>query len=319
MARDEPPATPRTPRSLFTAGGTEQPTGSKEERERLKRERREQAALEKQQRKDSRAAGSRFTMEAMVEKAMRMLQPISGEGRKALNANLKDSRIPSALIRNSRGLAFLTIAKAGVLVGVQGGHGVVIVRQADGNWSLPCAFQTGGVSCGVMVGASVVDLLLVFNSEEQLKILSSKSIVKLGTDLELAIGPFGRNLQAGVAAGRKTAAGCAAYSFSKGAYGGLSVDGVALWPHTSENRRFYGEPVAPQDLFAGNVTPTAAVREALGPFYEVLAAVDVLTQRRRPSSDQTVSSAAALPTPREAAAPLPDAMRTLMKEAGPAI
>lgn len=41
----------------------------------------------------------------------------------------------------------------------------------------------------------MVDLLLVFNSEEQLKILSSKSIVKLGTDLELAVGPFGRNLQ----------------------------------------------------------------------------------------------------------------------------
>lgn len=43
----------------------------------------------------------------------------------------------------------------------------------------------------------MVDLLLVINTEEQLKVLTSSGMVKLGADLEVSVGPLGRNAQVG--------------------------------------------------------------------------------------------------------------------------
>eukprot|EP00668_Euglena_longa_P004563 GGOE01005328.1.p1 GENE.GGOE01005328.1~~GGOE01005328.1.p1 ORF type:complete len:384 (-),score=131.42 GGOE01005328.1:665-1765(-) len=230
-------------------------SGSKDKKKE-KEEKKQQKALEKarkKEEKDQKKSTGRLRMDGMIDKAIRMFCPITGEGKRTINAKIKDQRIPSTLIRSAKGLAFLTIAKSGLVIGVQAGLGIVIGRKPDGKWSPPCAFRTGGLSCGVLIGASVVDLLLVINTEEQLKVLTSSGMVKLGADLEVSVGPVGRNAQASVAAGNKGVAGCYAYSFSKGMFGGVSLDGVMLVPNDTENARFYGQPVKPKDIFVGDV------------------------------------------------------------------
>jgi len=306
-------------RNSHDSAGT---SSKKNDKARLKQEKKDQKAAEKARKKEEKDAKKtgRLHMDGMIDKAIRMLYPITREGRKTINASIKDEIISSALIRKAKGLAFLTIAKTSFFVGMQGGLGIIIGRKPDGGWSPPCAFGTGGVSAGIMLGVSVVDLLLIINTEEQLKILSSKGMVKLGADLEVTIGPLGRNAQAAVAAGTKGVAGVYAYSFSKGIYGGISLDGCAIWPYDAENERFYGQKVSTQDLFAGHVEVThPRARDLLDRFNETLVTMGERTHRRSrttSSGNLTGDDASPSTTDDNSEDPVPDAVLNYLKERG---
>lgn len=194
-------------------------------------------------------------MDGMLDKAARMLDPVSGDS-KSVSTILKDQRIPSRFIKTAEGLAFLTVVKAGFAwFGAEVGAGIVVARRPDGGWSPPAAFQTGGVCGGWMLGASVIDVVLVINSAEQMKALQSKAMVKLGGDMQATLGPLGRDLQASVAGGTKGVAGCYAYSYSKGLFAGITVDAGSLWANGAENRKFYGPEVTTEAIFSGVARP----------------------------------------------------------------
>ena len=50
-----------------------------------------------------------------------------------------DKSIPLAILKGAKGLASLTVAKAGVLLAYKLGTGLVISRRSDGSWSAPSA------------------------------------------------------------------------------------------------------------------------------------------------------------------------------------
>ena len=74
-----------------------------------------------------------------------------------------DKSIPLAILKGAKGLAILTVAKAGVLLAYKLGTGLVISRRSDGSWSAPSA-----IFCWFRMGCSgsnkIVMLLLVFIS-----------------------------------------------------------------------------------------------------------------------------------------------------------
>lgn len=56
------------------------------------------------------------------------------------NPNLSaDKQIPLELLQNAKGLAFLTVVKAGFIWTGKVGTGLVIAKLADGRWSGPSA------------------------------------------------------------------------------------------------------------------------------------------------------------------------------------
>jgi len=55
--------------------------------------------------------------------------------------------IPTAVLRGAKGLAIMTVTKAGFVVAGRGGKGVVIARTGKG-WSGPSAIGTGGAGFG---------------------------------------------------------------------------------------------------------------------------------------------------------------------------
>lgn len=71
-----------------------------------------------------------------------------------------DKSIPLAVLKGAKGLAILTVAKAGVLVAYKLGTGLVISRRSDGSWSAPSAI----VSVGLGWGAQVTTLLVLSTS-----------------------------------------------------------------------------------------------------------------------------------------------------------
>ena len=67
---------------------------------------------------------------------------------------MPEKGIPEKILRDAKGLAILTVVKAGFLVSAQGGKGIVIARTKDG-WSGPAGIGTGGAGFGLQIGAQV--------------------------------------------------------------------------------------------------------------------------------------------------------------------
>jgi lipid-binding SYLF domain-containing protein len=98
--------------------------------------------------------------------------------------------IPDAVLRDARGLAILTVLKAGFMFSGEGGWGVVVARTPRG-WSGPSAIGTGGAGFGLQIGGEVTELVLVLNTPAAVDAFAHRATVKLGGDLSVAAGPRG--------------------------------------------------------------------------------------------------------------------------------
>src|ERR1043166_3061074 len=78
---------------------------------------------------------------------------------------MPEKGIPEAVLRDAKGLAILTVLKAGFIFSGQGGWGVVVARTAHG-WSGPSAIGTGGAGFGFQGGAEGTEFVLVLNTPE---------------------------------------------------------------------------------------------------------------------------------------------------------
>src|SRR5262249_55552696 len=153
----------------------------------------------------------------------------------------------------AKGLAILTVLKAGLLFSGQGGLGLVVARRTSGwlniaygraaGWSGPSAIATGGAGFGFQVGAEVTDYVMVLNTDDAVKAFSRDGNVTLGGDLSVAAGPVGR----AASAGPPTAA-IYSYSRSKGLFAGFSITGTVMVTRNGANAKYYGRNVTPAEI-----------------------------------------------------------------------
>ena len=78
-----------------------------------------------------------------------------------------EKAIPQAVLRDARGLALMTVVKAGFGFSGRGGTGVVVARTKNG-WGGPSAIGTGGVGFGFQIGAEVMEFVMVLNTATRL-------------------------------------------------------------------------------------------------------------------------------------------------------
>ncbi|KAL7753545.1 hypothetical protein RI367_001320 [Sorochytrium milnesiophthora] len=170
-----------------------------------------------------------------------------------------DQFIPNDILNRAKGVAILTVIKAGFVWAGRAGSGLALARLPDGSWSAPSAIGTAGMSFGGQIGAEVTDFVIVLNTESAVKAFSHGGNVTLGGNLSVSAGPWGRT---GEVAG--TVANMAAiysYSKSKGLFAGISIEGSVIIERKDENARFYKAPVTSQQLLQGHITPPAEARE----------------------------------------------------------
>jgi lipid-binding SYLF domain-containing protein len=123
-----------------------------------------------------------------------------------------------------------------------------------------------GGSLGIQFGGSMSDMVFTIMNEAAVdKLISDK--VKLGADMEIAVGRIG----AGVGAGITTQFGEDVYAFSKskGLYGGVALDGTVVAPKHDWNETYYGRPVDPMKIVrepAARNTQIAALHDSLRRF-----------------------------------------------------
>jgi lipid-binding SYLF domain-containing protein len=145
-------------------------------------------------------------------------------------------------IKKAKGvLIYPQVLKAGFVLGGSGGNGVLLVKDAKGEWSNPAFYTMGAVSFGLQIGGEAAEVILLVNSQKGVdSLLASK--VKLGGDASIALGPVG--------AGGKTdlTADFISYAKSKGLYAGMNLEGSVIDVREGLNKAYYGKPTTPVDI-----------------------------------------------------------------------
>ncbi|GME71650.1 unnamed protein product [Ambrosiozyma monospora] len=169
-----------------------------------------------------------------------------------------DQVIPHEVLLNAKGLAIITVLKAGFLFSGRAGSGVVVARLPDGTWSAPSAIVTAGAGVGGQVGAEVTDFVFILNTESAVKSFAQYGSVTLGGNLSVAAGPLGRNAEVAGSASLKSVAPVFSYSKTKGLFAGVSVEGSVLVERREANRKFYGSQCKAAQVLSGRVAPPPA-------------------------------------------------------------
>jgi len=205
-----------------------------------------------------------FSMSAEIKKACQSIENFFGH---CQNAMLQDQYIPATLLRQAKGIAFLTVVKAGFLFSGRFGTGIVVGHDRRGSWTAPSAIGLAGVGWGAQIGGEVSDFVIILNTEAAVDAFSGKGQVSLGSQIGLAAGPLGRTGDISVNVGDGGMAPCYTYSQSKGLFVGVSLEGALITERADVNQNFYGKHYEPRELLSGRIPrPNAAepLYKALG-------------------------------------------------------
>lgn len=156
--------------------------------------------------------------------------------------------IPRGMIKNCKGIILLSVVEAGFIFSGNVGTGVVIAHKYDETWSPPSAIGLGGIGWGFMVGAEVKDIVICVMDDTTLDTLSGEHQVKIGGQISATVGPVGREAEAALNLSEKGVGGTYSYTFSKGFFGGISLETAVLNVRSKENSRFYGKSVNAKDI-----------------------------------------------------------------------
>lgn len=199
--------------------------------------------------------------------------------------------IPPAMFGKAEGVAiFPDMIKGGFILGVNYGKGVLLVRRPDRSWSPPVMVTMGGGSLGFQAGVQSADIVLIFATPRSLNGILNGQKVTLGADASVALGPIGRQANAGTDA--KLGAEIYSYARSRGLFLGVSINGADLSVDNNANAMLYGRfGVTPADVFAAR---------GLAFHNEVKLLIDDLNAR-----SQIATAPVAVPPPQAVPQPIP--------------
>ncbi|KAJ3038316.1 hypothetical protein HDV00_000827 [Rhizophlyctis rosea] len=169
------------------------------------------------------------------------------------NNQMDSALIPSKVIANAKGIAVLTIIKAGFVWSGRAGSGLVVARLPDGKWSAPSAIGAAGVGFGGQIGAQITDCVFILNNDDAVKAFAHGGNITLGANLSVAAGPKGRSAEGAGAV--LNLAPVYSYSKSKGLFVGVSLEGSVIITRNDANKELYGRKIDPSELLSGAIPP----------------------------------------------------------------
>lgn len=170
-----------------------------------------------------------------------------------------DDIIPADILQHCRGVAILSIVKAGFIWSGRIGSGVVCARLPDGSWSGPSAIGTAGMGVGGQIGAQLTEVVMILNTDEAVRAFEQNASVQLGSNVSVAAGPVGRSGEISAAVNSGNVAAVYSYSKSKGLFAGVSFEGSAVLQRKDVNMEFYGRAAPPSQVLSGEIIPPADV------------------------------------------------------------
>src|SRR4030042_2567251 len=159
-----------------------------------------------------------------------------------------DKSIPQDLLDKCQCVAVIPGMKKGAFIfGGNYGKGVVSCRTdgGQGPWSAPSMIMMSGGSFGLQIGVQSTDLVLVIMNLSGIESLLDSKFT-LGAGAAVAAGPVGRNASAKTDA--LLTAKILAYSRSRGAFAGLSLNGEVVRSDMDANFVVYKKQLAPRRM-----------------------------------------------------------------------
>jgi len=131
------------------------------------------------------------------------------------------------------------------LIGAAGGKGVLLAHDfVHGGWSSPAFYNMSVASVGLQAGFDSSEVILVIQTFAGLERFYGAGTVKFGLDAGFAIGPWGEGGTAGL--------DIVTFASSKGLFGGMSFDGLAVTASDGSNEAYYGKSVKPEEILTTN-------------------------------------------------------------------
>ena len=138
------------------------------------------------------------------------------------------------------------LIKGGFIFGGAGGRAVLIARdKLTEEWSQPVFLTSLAVSWGLQIGGKSSQVILLIRTERGLEEFYTSS-VNLGVEASIAVGPHGATGAAATAPTLK--ADYLSFAKSKGAFGGLSLEGSTMRINSKWNAEYYGKEVRSTDI-----------------------------------------------------------------------
>ena len=159
------------------------------------------------------------------------------------------------LLRQARAILIVpSLVKGGFVFGAEGGEGVLLARTRHG-WSSPAFYTLGSASFGLQIGLELAQLVMFVMSDRALHAIERDKF-KLGAGAGLTVVTVGANAQA--ATGGNLSGDIIVWSSTKGAYGGLTLEGSIVAPESDANADFYGHRISVREILADKATNPAA-------------------------------------------------------------
>jgi lipid-binding SYLF domain-containing protein len=157
--------------------------------------------------------------------------------------------IPPMVWQRARGVIITNQFKAGFIFGVKGGNGVVMVKKADGKWSLPVMIDAGEASLGLQVGGKTVETVYIITDDQTPRKLFQGRF-NVGVDANAVAGPKWAEVESVNKEILETPV--LVYTKAKGLFAGATLKAGYITRNDDANREFYNTEYTMPELLYGN-------------------------------------------------------------------
>jgi SH3 domain-containing YSC84-like protein 1 len=166
--------------------------------------------------------------------------------------------IPAQVWQRAKGLIILNQFKAGLLLGVKDGYGVIMVKKPNGSWSLPVLINAGEASLGFQLGAKTVESIYIITDEATPRMLFSNRF-NIGVDAKAVAGPRAAETERNREEILRTP--LLAYIKSTGLYAGATVKAGHISRNDKSNFDLYSTRYTlPELLYSDWIQPVPEVQ-----------------------------------------------------------
>jgi lipid-binding SYLF domain-containing protein len=160
------------------------------------------------------------------------------------------------ILRSARAVLIVPqLIKGGFIFGAEGGDGVLLQRLGPG-WSAPAFYTIGSASFGLQIGLEEARFVMFIMSERALRAIEQSKFT-FGGEAGLTVVTLGANAQG--ATSTNLTGDIIVWASSKGAYGGLTLQGSVLAPKNDANAQFYSRPLSVPQILGSPVRSPATL------------------------------------------------------------
>jgi lipid-binding SYLF domain-containing protein len=150
------------------------------------------------------------------------------------------------MLKRAHGIMiFPALYKAGFIVGAEGGNGVMLSRDAAGNWGYPAFYTLAAGSFGFQAGGQRARAAFIVRSAGAVKAIIDHQ-GKLGANAGISVGHVGAGIEGSVTT--NLALDVVAFSDVMGLFGGVSLEGAAMIRRNDYNDQYYGRGATPESI-----------------------------------------------------------------------